>query len=391
MLAVTKLVDAVLAKRCDAWHLRLDKLSLERDGGAEAKTEALITARDCYRRNTPIHLKPASGRCLAWLAVLQRQHGARFGTLDLVAESRLLLHLGRASVLENVGLYAERTTGLPIIPGTALKGVVSTWACWAEHFNPADHSFRVFDRESTPRRGFSAPEAKLAQRILGDDTSVGSEHAGDVVFLGGFPTSPPSLGLDIVNPHHDANGTDKQNLTPNAFLCVEPSTRWRFAFFVRPGAPDAAVLLAQTKTWIEEVLTQTGIGAKTAAGYGRFRPPSAADRAVEQEQEARDAADQAEAAQAAEAEAKKAQRQAVAQAALKSDYPNPATFRNRVLDKLSPAVLEQLRAEVPLLQKPENEGRRDEIKRLLASKEYKDIRRRLRDKDWFPKEWLPPQ
>jgi CRISPR type III-B/RAMP module RAMP protein Cmr6 len=44
-----------------------------------------------------------------------------------VNSNRLLLHLGRASVLENVGIYCERTTGLPLIPGTAVKGVLSTF------------------------------------------------------------------------------------------------------------------------------------------------------------------------------------------------------------------------------------------------------------------------
>jgi hypothetical protein len=31
------------------------------------------------------------------------------------------------------------------------------------------------------------------------------------------------------------------------------------------------------------------------------------------------------------------------------------------------------------------------LKKLLASRDYKDIRKRLRDKEWFPKDWLPPQ
>lgn len=215
-------------------------------------------------------------RTLTWLDSLKRQHGARFGFVELVADSRLLLHLGRANVLENVGLYADRTTGLPLIPGTALKGVVSTWACWANHFNVADGSFREFHRESTQRRNFDAEEAKLARQILGDDSQTGSEHAGDVIFIGGFPLTPPALGLDIVNPHHESSGQEKTKLTPNAFLCVEPQpvTIWRFAYFVRTGTPDHGNILTQTERWIKEALTQLGIGAKTAAGYGRFRDPT---------------------------------------------------------------------------------------------------------------------
>lgn len=330
-------------------------------------------------------------RNLAWLTALKRQHGDRFGTVELVADSRLLLHLGRANVLENVGLYAERTSGQPIIPGTALKGVVSTWACWTDHFNPVDGSFRQFSKDSIQRRNFTAAEAKLAQRILGDDNARGSEHAGEVIFIGGFPTSPPRLGLDIVNPHHKADGTIETRLTPSAFLCVEPGTRWRFDFIVRPGAPDAPALLARTKAWIEEALTQTGIGAKTAAGYGRLRQPSAADQSAQQQQATQIAAAQAAAAKQAAADAEKARLRAIAQAAMQSDYPNAATFKNLVLDKLTPSLLEQLRPQIPRLEKPENAARREELKKLLVTKDYKDIRKRLREKDWFPKVWLPAQ
>jgi len=380
MLAVTKPIEAALKKRCDAWHLRLDKFSFQCDGGPEAKTESLKKVRDCYRQMTPNHLQPAVRRTLTWLERLQRQHGDRFGFVQLVAESRLLLHLGRANVLENVGLYCERTTGLPIIPGTALKGVVSTWACWSEHFNPADGAFREFSKNSTQRRNFTAQEAQLARRILGDDNPNGSESAGEVIFLGGFPLTVPALGLDIVNPHHDAQG-NPVDPKPNTFLCLEPGTQWRFAFYVRPGAQQAGDLIATTKRWMEEALTQLGIGAKTAAGYGRFRTPTDADRQAAQQAAA--------AGEQAQQEADRARQQAAVQASLQSDYPNEVTFRNRVLAKLVPGQIDQLKSEIELLKKPENAKWLEKLKTTLASKEHKDIRKRLRDKDWFPKDWLP--
>jgi CRISPR type III-B/RAMP module RAMP protein Cmr6 len=335
-------------------------------------------------------LAEACRRTLTWLERLQRQHGDRFGFVELVAESRLLLHLGRANVLENVGLYCERTTGLPIIPGTALKGVVSTWACWSEHFNPADRAFREFSKNSTQRRNFTAQEAQLARRILGDDNPNGSESAGEVIFLGGFPLTVPALGLDIVNPHHDAQG-NPVDPKPNTFLCLEPGTQWRFAFYVRPGAQQAGDLIATTKRWMEEALTQLGIGAKTAAGYGRFRTPTDADRqAAQQAAAAAQAADDA-ARQRAQQEAERARHQSAVQASLQSDFPNEATFRNRVLAKLNPSQLEQLKVEVELLKRSENAPWLQKLKDTLAAKDYKDIRKRLRDKDWFPKDWLPPQ
>jgi len=286
------------AKRCDAaaerWQTlakaeqnkeRKRELRSKADAIPSGKTAALMVAAALANDG---RLAEIQRRCAAWLETLKSQLGDRFGCVELVAESRLLLHLGRANVLENVGLYCDHTTGLPLIPGTALKGIVSAWACWAEHFNPAGHgSFRGFTESSRQRRNFTAEEARLACRILGDNSATGSESAGEVIFVGGFPLTPPKLGLDIVNPHYDEETDrhtrqirvcDKTRLTPNTFLCLEPGTIWRFVFYVRAGVPDAADLLKQTSTWIEEALTQLGIGAKTAAGYGRFHPPNDNER-----------------------------------------------------------------------------------------------------------------
>jgi CRISPR-associated protein Cmr6 len=370
----------------------LDKFSFEQRGGPEAKTQALKTVRDCCNAQTSrVHLEATIRRTLTWISCMERQHGDRFGSVELVLDSRLLLHLGRASVLENVGLYAERTTGLPLIPGTALKGVVSTWACWAAHFNPTDGSFREFSQDSTQRHNFANAEALLAERILGNNDPDGSEQAGDVVFVSGFPLTAPKLGLDIVNPHYEADGRDKQKLTPNAFLCVEPGIIWRFVYYVRVGTTDAVKLKEQTQTWIEEALTQTGIGAKTAAGYGRFRRPTNEDRTAQEKRQHDVVAAQAKTAEQAKLDAAKAQQHDEAQAKMKQDYPNPASFKNLVLNKLNPSQLEQLRSQIPTLQKPENESWREELKQRLASPDYKDIRKRLRGKDWFPSDWLPPQ
>ena len=146
--------------------------------------------------------------------------------------------------------------------------MLSTWACWEANQQP-DGSFNQGNTFVQERKAF----AGLAQRVFGDHSTDGSKCSGDVIFVGGFPFTPPKLGLDIVNPHHETNGDVKKNLTPNAFLCVEPGTKWHFAYFVRPGVEDTAKLLKATSNWLTQALTQLGIGAKTAAGYpGRFRP-----------------------------------------------------------------------------------------------------------------------
>lgn len=367
MFAATQTALNVFNKKSDSWTLRLDKYSFHLSGDEEKKSKALKEIVDEYNQLiTNKYLNQFTKYKNRFIDHLKSQQLDRCRIVELVQESRLILHLGRASVLENIGLYSDRITGVPIIPGSALKGALSTWACWAEHYNAKDGSFRRFTDSSKERKNFYQEEARLAKLIFGDNSADGSIHAGEIVFVGGFPNETPKLGLDIVNPHYEANGSEKKKLTPNAFLCYEPGITWRFVFFARFGAPDSKTLLDQTEKWVVECLTQTGLGAKTAAGYGRF---------------ARDVEESGQPSQSAISTLTVNLRV--------SDYANDTVFRNRVLNKLDPGRLNQLKAEVELLKKPENKARQEELRRVLTEKQMKEICKKLSATDWFPKEWLP--
>src|SRR5690554_4069382 len=104
--------------RCEAWHLLLDKMcvALEAEDPAMAKTSALVDVRKCYSERSRRHLERAVRSKLAWLDRLERQFGEKHSCrVVLEADSKLLVHLGRAHVLENVGLAFDHTTGLPWI------------------------------------------------------------------------------------------------------------------------------------------------------------------------------------------------------------------------------------------------------------------------------------
>ncbi len=365
---------------CDSWNLFLDKLSFQRGGEAEAKTESLQRAIKCFGTKATEHLNNARQRSAGWLKTLEAQHTARFRRISLYNHSPLILHLGRASVLKNVGLYADRTTGLPVIPGTALKGVLSSWATWEANQNEADLSFPDPEEWKLQRKDFT--NSDHARRIFGCNNDGGSEQAGDMIFVGAYPQTVPKLGLDLVNPHHDEHGRDKAKLTPNAFVCIQPSTRWDFIFYARPGTNDADALLTTTECWLREALEHIGLGAKTAAGYGRFGkdvPPSSraaiTGKPMSKEDEERRLKDD--------------ELKDKALAAMQSDYGDDRIFKNRILDKLTPGALAQLEMEIPTLKKADNASRLQELKTLLASKDYKDLRKRLKEKAWFPQDWLP--
>ena len=372
--AILSAIPPLLQQRqgCDSWNLYLDKLCFQRGGDVEAKTESLKRTIKYYETKSGNHLNDARQRKTQWLAALEAQHTPRLCRIPLFNQSPLILHLGRASVLENVGLYADRTTGLPVIPGTAVKGVLSTWATW-EANQSDDLSFPDPKQWQLQRKDFIRSDH--ARRILGCDSGGGSGQAGEIIFVGAYPRTPPALGLDLTNPHHDSNGKDLTRLTPNAFLSIQPGTQWDFIFYARPGTSDAEALLTTTGRWLREALEHMGLGAKTAAGYGRFGKDSprtaslaATGKRISKEDE---------------------ELKAKALAAMQSDFPNDQTFKARIKDKLNPGALAQLEKEIPTLRKPDNADRLQQLITILASKDYKEIRKRLRGTNWFPQEWLP--
>src|SRR5271165_1545338 len=344
MLAVLKPVSEVLQRRgaSASWNLQLDKLSFERDGDTGAKKSALDRSRHSYAdKRTHKHLVRSCERQWSFRELLRRQHGAHYHEVHLINCTRLLLHLGRASVLENVGLASERSTGLPIVPGTAVKGIVSTWACWEANLLPDGALPATIAKRDQDRARF----ASLAERILGSNAERGSTAGGEIIFLDGVPMTPPKLVLDILTPH------GRGNPLPNPFLALDPGTRWVFSFLARPRHGGAKELLQRAADWLTEALTQVGLGAKTAAGYGRFRlltaeetaqrkteeqaaiaAEAATQKAAEQER-ARVAADEAKQA-AAEASAKqKADRLAL----LSPEDRAYAEYVEKVTDWTAPA------------------------------------------------------
>ena len=124
MPAVTRPIEAALKQRCDAWGLRLDKLSFDPGGDARAKAELFKAICAGYEASARPLLELICQSRHRLLGALKHQHGDRFGLVELLAENPLLLPSGRGGTLESGGLCVDRPTGLPWIPGAALKPMV---------------------------------------------------------------------------------------------------------------------------------------------------------------------------------------------------------------------------------------------------------------------------
>ncbi len=184
---------------------------------------------------------------------------------------RLVVGLGGEHVQET-SITLDHIYGIPYIPGSAFKGAVRSWVLQEKFGNDEKRAIQEIK---------ASDSEDLKQNKLGFRDVFGSqESAGKVLFLAAYPIDSVQLSLDIMNPHFpdyyagkklptDTQDpilpTDTQDPIPINFLTVEP-TLFRFVFLAKEQK-----LIDITKDWAEKALTDKGLGAKTAVGYGYFR------------------------------------------------------------------------------------------------------------------------
>ncbi|GAA6756798.1 type III-B CRISPR module RAMP protein Cmr6 [Thermus thalpophilus] len=173
---------------------------------------------------------------------------------------RLVVGLGGEGVLETT-LTLHQVYGVPYIPGSALKGLASRYA----------HLYLEGEAWRRNLANFARGEAQAG--LFGT-----TEEGGAVVFFDALPLPGTwRLHPDILNPHHrEYYGTgeeppaDWDSPVPVPFLSVTGS-------FLVALAPAPGVALEDARPWLEAAwkilgwaLTEEGVGAKTASGYGRM-------------------------------------------------------------------------------------------------------------------------
>ncbi len=177
--------------------------------------------------------------------------------LILKANWRVAIGMGNESVYEN-GFTFHPTYGIPYLPGSSLKGMTRHWA--------------VAEGE----------DEKKIEAIFGSKNDPGADNKefkqGQVIFFDAFPVELKEgcLQPDIMNNHYpdyyEGNKPPADWLSPRPifFLTMkEVEFRFHLGCIPRPGG-DQSGLLGTAKDWLEKALMESGVGAKTAVGYGRM-------------------------------------------------------------------------------------------------------------------------
>ncbi len=233
---------------------------------------------------------------------------------ELTLGTRLLVGHGNASATD-VGLTIHHTWGVPVIPGSALKGLMAHYVDAV--YGPDDPDLAPWEQPDEEQREraryqgvtwkgrriargpgefyrilFGSPDAEL-DAVMRDRGLKAGASKGVVTFHDALyvPESAPEdkpYAVDVVTVHQKSyynsagaswpNDYDRPN--PVAFLTVRPGARMLFAL---SGPPDWAQL---AEGMLRDALSEWGVGAKTSAGYGRLVPPedrSTSQREAEQE------------------------------------------------------------------------------------------------------------
>jgi CRISPR-associated protein Cmr6 len=227
--------------RCDNIGLWLDRfltVSQNWEITQEAKRRhhlmKLIRRRESQIKEELNALQNRHEAMLEWY----KQRGLAVRRIEAKPVWRFVVGLGAAHVLET-GITLHRLFGLPIIPGSALKGAARTWALFklAEKLGvPILSPREAAAKSQTPLEKFEdvilsqeneKKQTALLSQLLQDSTIPdevpirnlslqklrekwqpflevfgSTEQAGSVIFFDAIPLEVPKFQLDIMNPHY---------------------------------------------------------------------------------------------------------------------------------------------------------------------------------------------
>ncbi|MBA4368353.1 MAG: type III-B CRISPR module RAMP protein Cmr6 [Desulfobacterium sp.] len=169
-----------------------------------------------------------------------------------------------------VSMVFDHNMGTPYVPASGIKGILR----FAHTIGliPDIPPEKIETDKKTGKLFFNDEEDWTGvPQLFGTQAKRGS-----VFFLDAYPEKMPDLHVDIMNPHYgdyysdDTNRIppgDYLNPVPLKFLTVAKDTVFIFRALVDKKNPELTGMMRKA---FRKALTEEGVGAKTAVGYGLF-------------------------------------------------------------------------------------------------------------------------
>lgn len=179
--------------------------------------------------------------------------------------NRMYLGMGEASPLE-AGITLHHTYGVPFIPGSAIKGVIS------HYFNELDY----LNKQNEDDEKLKQIRKQIKSTLFGTEASSTNKQdsgsAGSVIFNDAWwIPEDKALAPEIVTVHaveyYKNKGKnhphpDFESPNPNPQIAIQGSF-----FFSVEGTPELAEYAIAL---LKRAMQEKGIGGKTSSGYGYF-------------------------------------------------------------------------------------------------------------------------
>jgi CRISPR-associated protein Cmr6 len=319
-----KIQDARLPKDVRAIQMEdIDNFNLKFNKTARyiAEKDKFYFFKNDFRRNrdgiTSGHsfmIKPNYGH-LDFKQIIQRFEGQMaplvHARIEMSPDWRLITGIGSASIYET-GMTLHHLYGFPYLPASSIKGLVRGWIiqnCFGTEKESEAMAFKT-SKLMCDVFGCSEKIDKTPSYYKIREKTVGfAEKQGEVCFWDGLPMSPPQVEADIMNPHYPNWYTEKDFKPPTdfqtpipihfltvakndlqgiplkfvTFLSIKNNITLKSAFEeegtqdyfskmrVECSLKEESTILDFVKTWLQKALTEHGIGAKTAVGYGYMK------------------------------------------------------------------------------------------------------------------------
>ncbi|MEA4926821.1 MAG: type III-B CRISPR module RAMP protein Cmr6 [Syntrophomonadaceae bacterium] len=172
-----------------------------------------------------------------------------------------------SNTILKLGFYFDYTSGLPAIPGSAVKGILRSAFDHNDYIDELLKQLNIHDKSiediGNIKKEIFDGEAdgknlSIYKRDIFYDARIG--------YVDGVQNN--FLGDDYITPHYP---NLLKNPKPIKFLKVLPGVVWRFSFDLRDSSNKVKGLLAEQKLRLfRKIVCDLGVGAKTNLGYGYF-------------------------------------------------------------------------------------------------------------------------